>query len=45
MIVSAGRMIGDYDIIKNTPCQMSLVCYSPEAEVKVIEKKEFLNLQ
>ena len=43
--VNGGRMLGDYEIIKNIPAQMSLICYSHDAEIKTIDKKDFLALE
>ena len=44
MIISGGRMIGEYEIIKNKTCKMSLTCISPIGEVKVMGAKDLLNL-
>ena len=45
MIISAGRMVGDFEMINNIPSMMSLKCCSPEASVKVMDRKMFMKLK
>ena len=42
LLISNGRMLGDYECIKGVPYQTSLICYSPEAQVYIVAKDDFL---
>ena len=38
-------MIGEYEIIKDIPSQITLTCYSTNGVVKVMDKREFRKLR
>ena len=40
MIISNGRMVGDYECFNKCPYQTSLVCYSPQAQIYVMKKED-----
>ena len=42
---NGGRMIGDYEVIKDIPSQITLTCYSADGEVKVVDQKDFRKLK
>lgn len=38
-------MIGEDSILKNTPCSISVKCTSPEGQLWIIKRQDFIDLQ
>jgi hypothetical protein len=44
-IMEKGRMINDYDVLKDLPAQCTIVCSSTTAEVIAIKKEDYTELE
>jgi hypothetical protein len=45
MIISSGRMVGDFEIINDIPSMTTIRCCTPEAIIKIIDRENFLKLK